>query len=37
MSIGENPGQVRISPDGKSYVYTVWTSLGELYMVDGLR
>ena len=37
VSIGEDQGQVRITPDGKSYVYTCWTFPSELYMVEGLK
>jgi Tol biopolymer transport system component len=37
IDIGSDPGQVRISPDGRSYAYTYWTSAGELYLADGLR
>jgi serine/threonine protein kinase/Tol biopolymer transport system component len=35
--IGSDPGQVRITPDGKSYAYTYWTFEGELYLAEGLR
>src|SRR2546426_121876 len=37
ISIGLFPGQVRLTPDGKSYVYTCWTVPNELYMVEGLK
>ena len=30
-------GGVYLTPDGKSYVYTVAASLGELYVAEGLR
>jgi len=35
--IGSDPGQVRMTPDGRSYAYTYWTFEGELYMAEGLR
>ena len=31
------PGGVYLTPDGKSYVYSVGASLGELYLAEGLR
>jgi eukaryotic-like serine/threonine-protein kinase len=37
IDIGSDPGQVRITPDGKSYVYTYWTFEGELYLAEGLK
>jgi len=37
ISIGVTPGEVRITPDGKSYVYTSWTHSNELYIVEGLK
>lgn len=37
IDIGTDPGQVRITPDGSSYVYTFWTALGELYIAEGLK
>jgi Tol biopolymer transport system component len=37
IDIGSDPGQVRITPDGKSYAYTYWTFEGELYVARGLR
>src|SRR5262249_40602131 len=37
IAIGADPGQVRITPDGKSYVYTLWSGLSELYVVEGIR
>jgi len=37
IDIGSDPGQVRITPDGQSYVYTLWTAVGELYVVEGLN
>ena len=29
--------RMRVTPDGKSYVYSEWSLLSELYLVDGLR
>jgi hypothetical protein len=37
IDIGSDPGQIRISPDGKSYAYTYWTFEGELYLAQGLK
>ena len=37
IDIGSDPGQIRISPDGRSYAYTYWTFAGELYLAEGLR
>ena len=37
IDIGSDPGQVRISADGKSYAYTYWTFEGELYLAQGLK
>jgi eukaryotic-like serine/threonine-protein kinase len=33
----EQPGGIQITPDGKSYVYTYWTVLRDLFLVEGLR
>jgi serine/threonine protein kinase/Tol biopolymer transport system component len=35
--IGIQLASVRVTPDGKSYVYTYWKSLTDLYLVDGLK
>ncbi len=35
--IGSDPGQVRITPDGRSYAFTYWTFEGELYVAQGLK
>jgi Tol biopolymer transport system component len=35
--IGSDPGQVRLTPDGKSYAYTYWTFAGALYFAEGLK
>jgi Tol biopolymer transport system component len=37
IDIGSDPGQVRITPDGKSHAYTYWTFEGELYLAQGLK
>ena len=37
IGILNNPGEVRLTPDGKSYVYTSWIFPSELYMVEGLK
>lgn len=37
VDIGSDPGQIRITPDGRSYAYTYWTFEGELYLAHGLR
>jgi hypothetical protein len=37
IDIGSDPGQVRVTPDGKSYAYTHWTFDGELYLAEGLK
>jgi Tol biopolymer transport system component len=37
IDIGSDPGQVRITPDGRGYAYSYWTFEGELYMAEGLK
>ena len=37
VGIGADPGEIRITPDGQSYVYTFWTGLAELYLIEGLK
>jgi hypothetical protein len=37
IDIGSDPGQVRLTPDGRSYAYTYRTFAGELYLVEGLK
>jgi Tol biopolymer transport system component len=37
VDIGSDPGQVRITPDGRSYAYTYWTFEGELYLAQGMK
>ncbi len=35
--IGIQPAAVRMTPDGRSYVYSYWRTLTELYLVDNLK
>ena len=35
--IATDPGEIRLTPDGKSYAYTYWTFEGELYLAQGLK
>ena len=37
IGVALDPGQVRITPDGKYYVYTSWTQVAELFLAEGLR
>lgn len=37
IDIGSDPGQVRLTADGKSYAFTYWTFEGELYLAQGLK
>jgi eukaryotic-like serine/threonine-protein kinase len=37
IDIGSDPGQIRLTPDGKSYAYTHWTFEGALYLAQGLK
>lgn len=37
VDIGSDPGQVRLTPDGRSYAYTYRAFAGELYLVQGLE
>jgi hypothetical protein len=37
VDIGSDPGQVRMTPDGKSYAFTYWTFEGELYVAQGMK
>ncbi len=37
IDIGSDPGQVRLTPDGKAYAYSHWSFAGELYVAEGLR
>jgi WD40 repeat protein len=37
IGIGQDPGEMRITPDGRSYAYTVWTAVGGVYLVEGLQ
>jgi sugar lactone lactonase YvrE len=31
------PGGIQITPDGKSYVYTYWTALRDLFLAEDLK
>jgi Tol biopolymer transport system component len=31
------PGGIQITPDGRSYVYTYWTALQDLFLIEGLK
>jgi serine/threonine protein kinase/Tol biopolymer transport system component len=31
------PGGIQITPDGKSYVYTYWTALRDLFLAEGVK
>jgi serine/threonine protein kinase len=31
------PGGIQVTPDGKSYVYTYWTALRDLFLAEGLK
>src|SRR5262249_22751525 len=35
--IGIQPGTVHMTPDGRSFVYSYWQVLTDLYLVDGLK
>jgi eukaryotic-like serine/threonine-protein kinase len=35
--IGFQPASVHMTPDGRSYIYTYWKVLTELYLVDSLK
>jgi eukaryotic-like serine/threonine-protein kinase len=37
IDIGSDPGQVRLSRDGRSYAYSYWTFDGDLYFAEGLK
>jgi len=37
LEFGSGPRGVRLTPDGRSYVYTCWTRLTSLGLVEGLR
>jgi Tol biopolymer transport system component len=36
VGVGGGRGQVAVTPDGKSYVYTYWTFIRDLFLVEGL-
>ncbi len=37
IAIESAPGAVRMTADGKSYVFTYWQARGELYIAEGLK
>jgi Tol biopolymer transport system component len=37
VGVATGPGEVRLTPDGKSYVYTYWTAPNEITLAEGLR
>jgi len=37
VGVATGPGQVRLTPDGKSYVYTYWAAPNEISLAEGLR
>jgi Tol biopolymer transport system component len=37
LSLEDRPGRIQITPDGKSYVYTYWTALRDLFLAEGLK
>ena len=37
LGLEVKPGGIQITPDGKSYVYTYWTALRDLFLAEGLK
>jgi eukaryotic-like serine/threonine-protein kinase len=37
LGLEVRPGGVKITPDGKSYVYTYWGKIDQLFLVEGLK
>jgi len=37
IGIEVKPGGIQITPDGKSYVYTYWSRLPNLFLLEGLK
>ncbi len=37
IAIGGDPGQVLLTPDGNSYIYTYWSALSDLLVATGLE
>ena len=37
LSLEDSPGRIQITPDGKSYAYTYWTALRDLFLAEGLK
>ncbi len=37
LEYGAGPRGVRVTPDGRSYAYTYWTRITDLYLAEGLK
>jgi len=37
LEYGSGPRGVRVTPDGRSYAYTYWTRITDLYLAEGLK
>jgi Tol biopolymer transport system component len=37
IGLEANPGGIQITPDGKSYVYTYWIALRDLFLAEGMK
>lgn len=37
LGLEVTPGGIQITPDGKSYAYTYWTALRDLFLAEGLK
>src|SRR5262249_951823 len=37
IGVATDPGQFRLTRDGKSYAYTYWTFPGDLFLLEGLK
>jgi hypothetical protein len=37
VGIAADPRGVRMTPDGRTFVYTYWRNTGELYLLEGLK
>jgi eukaryotic-like serine/threonine-protein kinase len=37
LEYGSGPKAVRVTPDGRSYAYTYWTRITDLYLAEGLK
>ena len=36
VGVADGRGELAVTPDGKSYVFTFWTFLRDLFLVEGL-